>query len=74
MSSDWNWGGQEETQCTVVPRVQAIAVYTNHDGEIVIRQEDATEHGDALVILPTSAVGDLILALQRELSEPFTPG
>lgn len=74
MSQDWNWNGQEESQCTIVPRVQAVAVYSNQQGEIVVRQQDAMEDGDAVIILPVSAAKQLILALQNEIDKPFTPG
>ena len=74
MSQDWNWNGQEELQCTVVPRVHAVAVYANEMGEVVIRQQGEMGEDDSVVVLPVSAAKELILALQNEIDKPFTPG
>ena len=74
MVNGWDWNGQEEQRCTVVKRVDSTAVYTNQEGEIVIRQRDAMEDGDALIRLSTAAARALIDALSHELETPFTPG
>jgi hypothetical protein len=74
MSQGWNWNGQEEAQCTVVHRVESVAVYTSTEGDIVIRQMSSADDGDAVVYLSLSATKELIAALQKEIETPFTPG
>lgn len=52
-------------ESTVIPSVRAVAVYTNTDGDIVIRQEGWPDE-DAVIVVPRSAVNSLVEALKAE--------
>lgn len=53
---------------TVIPSVLAVAVYTNPNGGIVIRQEGYQGEDDQVVIIPPSSVSVLIEALKAEVA------
>lgn len=55
----------------VVKRVDAIAVYKNEDGDIVIRQERAMVQVDAVVTIPAQHAYTIIEAIQRQLKGPL---
>lgn len=61
---DFSWS---DSQAVVVEQVDAIAVYPNPKGNIVIRQQGSMGEDDAVIIVPKSRLADLILALQNEL-------
>lgn len=66
MSADFNWTSSEEA--VVFPTVQAVAVYTNPNGDIVIRQEaGSTDDEDSFVVIPKTHAVSLVSAIQREL-------
>ena len=69
MSQDWNWNGEEEKASVIVKPVQAIAVYTNPAGEIVIRQQDYMGDEDDYIVVPKMHIPTLIEALKREMAE-----
>lgn len=69
MSEKWNWYGDEEKESTIVKSVQAIAVYSNQDGEIVIRQQDSLGDEDGYIVIPKLYVPALIESLKRELAQ-----
>lgn len=71
MGSDWNWNDKEST---VIPAVQAVAVYTNPSGDIVIRQQDHYGDDDAVIVIPRSQAAQLAKALRDEAKKPFVPG
>lgn len=48
-----------------IERVDAIAVYQNEDGNIVIRQQNFDDEDD-VIIIPCSRVNDLITAIKTE--------
>lgn len=52
-------------ESTVIPSVRAVAVYTNPNGDIVIRQEGYPDEDDFIVI-PRGAVNSLVEALKAE--------
>jgi hypothetical protein len=54
-----------------VKRVNAIAVYKNEDGDIVIRQERAMVQVDAVVTIPPQHAYSVIEAIQRQLKGPL---
>ena len=54
-------------ESTVIPSVRAVAVYTNPDGDIVIRQEGYPED-DQVIVVPRGSVNSLIKALKAETS------
>ena len=61
---DFDWSSTD----VVVETVDAVAVYTNPAGHIVIRQQGTSPaDDDSFVIVPRRFVADVIAALQREL-------
>jgi hypothetical protein len=69
-SDEFDWSNRKSV---VVKRVDAIAVYRNEDGEIVIRQERATLEVDAVVTIPIQHAYSVLEAITRELKGPFPP-
>jgi hypothetical protein len=61
---DWLSGSLKDS--TVVPQVDAIAVYTNLDGLVVIRQRSQIGEDDAFIAVPKGSVAALIKALKEE--------
>lgn len=70
-SNDWNWNDNDDG--VVIPAVQAVAVYTNPKGDIVIRQQDFMGEDDAVIIIPRSRATDLAAAIRDEVKKPFRP-
>lgn len=68
--SDWNWSGTEEKESLVVKSVQAIAVYSNASGEIVIRQQSALGDEDSFIIIPRTNAAALVKAIKDEAKRP----
>lgn len=64
--SGFNW---LDKSAITIDRVDAVAVYQNEYGEIVIRQQGYADDEDSVVVIPRSRVDDLILALRNEVSE-----
>jgi hypothetical protein len=64
--SDFNWSGCEDV---VVPQVDAVAVYLNDNGDIVIRQRDSMGGDDSVIIFPVSAHKAVIGAI-KEVAKP----
>lgn len=70
MQEVWNWNDAAESGEVVVESVQAVAVYVNTIGNIVIRQESsALEDEDSIVVIPKSGVKALIKALNATLKK-----
>jgi len=65
MANDWDWN-PEKQKSIVVQQVDAIAVYTNVRGEIVIRQQGQQGEDDAIVAFPRSYAATIIAALNTE--------
>ena len=64
MSEDFDWNAVDESLLT--PSVQAVAVYLNAKGDLVIRQQAAwDEDADSFVVLPIGVVPKLIQRLQE---------
>lgn len=61
-SSDWNW--YEQKPEIVFPSVQAVAVYQNPDGDVVIRQQGEMGEDDSVVIIPARNVDAVIAAIK----------
>ncbi|MDI9240762.1 hypothetical protein QLQ15_17805 [Lysobacter sp. LF1] len=65
MSEEFHWSREDGS--IVFHSTRAIAVYTNVNGDVVIRQETADERDDdALVIVPPMHLSALINALLSE--------
>jgi len=69
MSSDMQWYGPDASADIVVKSVQAIAVYTNTSGDIVIRQQDPLNDDDSVIVIPRSSVSALVKALKAEAAK-----
>lgn len=65
MSESWNWD-DPKTGSVVVKSVQAVAVYTNVNGDVVIRQQDSMGEEDSLIIVPKASITSLVAALKAE--------
>jgi len=59
---DWNADGNKED--VVIPQVDAVAVYQNGTGNVVIRQQDPMGDRDQFVVIPRGSVNTLIKALR----------
>ena len=66
MPKDWDWYSDDSKDSTVVPAVQAIAVYTNNDGDVVLRQQDPMNE-DAIIVIPKSYAHAIAQAIISEL-------
>lgn len=63
---DWS-----DKRSVVVKRVDAIAVYKNSDGDIVIRQQRADVPVDVVVTIPAQHAYSVIEGIQRQVKGPF---
>ena len=62
--NDFSWS---DPRSVVVKRVDAIAVYKNHEGDLVIRQENPTGADDRMVIVPAQYAYTVLEAMQQQL-------
>jgi len=62
--NDFSWS---DPRSIVVKRVDAIAVYKNGDGDLVIRQENPTGEEDRIVIVPAQYAYTVLEAMQQQL-------
>ena len=62
--NDFSWSDQRSI---VVKRVDAIAVYKNGDGDLVIRQENPSGEGDRIVVVPAQYAYTVLEAMQQQL-------
>jgi hypothetical protein len=53
----------------VIRSVDAIAVYRNKDGDVVIRQQSRLGEDDTFIVVPENNLNELIVALQNELPQ-----
>lgn len=64
--TEFSW---RDTESVVVRAVNAIAVYRNPDGDVVIRQEAAIfGDDDPFIVVPENALPRLIEALKEQLA------
>lgn len=66
MSEKFDWNSEKIKESVVMKSVQAIAVYTNPDGDVVIRQQDSMGDEDHFVVLPKSSAKALVKAITAE--------
>lgn len=60
--TEFSWGDKEDI---VVRSVDAVAVYANQDGDVVIRRmADFQEQEDAIVVVPRNSVDALVKAIK----------
>lgn len=64
---DWN------ADDVVIPRVDALAVYTNECGDIVIRQEQGLTGDDAVIVIPRQFADAVLNAIHREIERDLPP-
>ena len=63
-TNDFSWS---DPRSIVVKRVDAIAVYKNGDGDLVIRQENPTGEIDRIVVVPAQYAYTVLEAMQQQL-------
>jgi hypothetical protein len=63
-TNDFSWS---DPRAIVVKRVDAIAVYKNGDGDLVIRQENPSGEADRIVIVPAQYAYTVLEAMQQQL-------
>jgi hypothetical protein len=63
-SNDFSWSDEA---LIVVKRVDAIAVYKNPQGDIVIRQESRSDGDDNIVLVPAQYAYTVVESIQRLL-------
>jgi hypothetical protein len=65
---DFNWA---DTESVVIRGVEAVAVYRNPHGDVVIRQADSAglRHEEPCIVIPVERVQNLIASLQKELED-----
>jgi hypothetical protein len=68
--NDFSWS---DDALVVVKRVDAIAVYKNPEGDIVIRQERRLGDEDNIVIVPAQYAYTLVESVQRMLKAQLFP-
>lgn len=67
-SKDWDWNDPTRV---ALPAVAAVAVYTNQQGEIVIRQQSLYGEEDSVIIVPRKSISALVKALRAEAAKPI---
>jgi hypothetical protein len=69
-ANDFSWSDES---LIVVKRVDAIAVYKNPEGDIVIRQENRGNDEDSRVVVPPQYAYTLVESIQRMLKAQLFP-
>ena len=68
MANDFDWSNAEDAEDIIMHSVQAVAVYLNAKGEVVIRQErDWSQDEDSFVHIPLQNI-DALIAKLKEVS------
>lgn len=68
MEKNW-WYSEENKETIVVPSVAAIAVYSNKDGDVVLRQQDPMSDEDSVIIIPKMFVQQVLQAIHSEIQD-----
>ena len=71
---DFKWDEED----VVIQQVDAVAVYRNPHGDLVIRQRVSASHDDSVVVVPMERAKALRAAIKREMKaarvrEPQSP-
>lgn len=66
MSDQFNWFGPEKNSSIVAEPAYGVAVYTNQDGDIVIRQQEPMDDEDAVIIIPRALARAVAWAITDE--------
>jgi hypothetical protein len=67
--ADWDWNSSSARESLVLPRVDALAIYANNNGEIVLRQQGMDGHDDSIIIIPKSQAQEVIDAIAKMLGD-----
>lgn len=67
--ADWDWNSSSSKESLVLPRVDALAIYANNNGEIVLRQQGMDGHDDSIIIIPKSQAQEVIDAIAKMLGD-----
>ena len=67
--ADWDWNSSSAKESLVLPRVDALAIYANNNGEIVLRQQGMDGHDDSIIIIPKSQAQEVIDAISKMLGD-----
>jgi hypothetical protein len=67
--ADWDWNSSSSRESLVLPRVDALAIYANNNGEIVLRQQGMDGHDDSIIIIPKSQAQEVIDAIAKMLGD-----
>lgn len=73
MDKEWQWRDATSEGLVVIQSVQAVAVYTNQSGDIVIRQQSAMQEEDSFIVIPRSSAKALSKAIAEEAKKHFVP-
>lgn len=65
--ADWDWNSASARESLVLPRVDALAIYANNNGEIVLRQQGMDGQEDSIIIIPKSQAQEVIDAMSAML-------
>lgn len=66
-SEKWSWTAADADEAIVIARVDAVAVYQNPNGDLVIRQQHPLGEDDAIVIVPRAHVPALLNGIKNEM-------
>lgn len=69
MARDFDWYSDENSADIAVPAVQAVAVYVNKAGNIVIRQQDSMGDDDSVIVIPRTHADALIAAIKAAATD-----
>lgn len=67
--ADWDWNSASARESLVLPRVDALAIYANNNGEIVLRQQGMDGQEDSIIIIPKSQAQEVIDAMAAMLGD-----
>ncbi|MBV7535633.1 hypothetical protein KW842_07640 [Duganella sp. sic0402] len=67
--ADWDWNSASSRESLVLPRVDALAIYTNANGEIVLRQQGMEGNEDSIIIIPKTQAQEVINAMTNMLAD-----
>ncbi|MGV3727750.1 hypothetical protein [Hydrogenophaga sp.] len=73
MPKDFDWYSDADKESVVVPSVQAVAVYINPHGDVVIRQQDPMGDEDSVIVIPRSNAKTIAKAITEAAKAPFDP-
>lgn len=66
--ADWDWNSTSARESLVLPRVDALAIYANANGEIVLRQQGMDGNDDSIIIIPKTQAQQVIDAITGMLA------